>query len=62
MAKFHGSKNLVLGGDKPWAAATYDDEAKSYVIELDEKSAAKFRALNDEHKHGFVESDAPAKA
>lgn len=62
MAKFTGPKNLHLGGDAAWAVSTYDDVSRNYVIELDDKAAAKFRALSDEDRHGFVEVDAkPSK-
>lgn len=75
MPEFHGPKNLHIGAsaDKDgnlvpaWAESVYDADSRSYVITLSAADAKKFRALGDEHKHGFSEvksssDDAPPDA
>lgn len=53
MAKFRGPSNLNLGGAKPWAVATFDTDARDYVVEVTGEDLKKFRAVAADY--GFSE-------
>lgn len=59
MAKFHGSVNLILGGEKPWAESEWDPETGAYVVDVTGDDLKKFRAVADEY--GFTEQKAASK-